>query len=257
MYTELLLRPASMADQRIYPLDARRLVATALDGEPVREAFFGRQVRRPAGKEYDGHLPLCPIVFDGGKGFIRIYGYGHEGANLLLDEMGKLVRAVSTKMGCPVSANIRQGSHLRKQPDRLVTYFIAKLALAKSGKQRDNSYKARAEEFLATGNDLQKLMPMITAVIDKGIVSQAENLDNEGKDPERILATLPRDLVIRVHEGTPSMTRIHNDRPGHAFIIRNLKFSMLGDLYGPWSVGHLRAHGCGLLKKMAGDMDRA
>ena len=62
MYTELLLRPASMADQRIYPLDARRLVATALDGEPVREACFGRQVwravsghkqpaRRPTGRE--------------------------------------------------------------------------------------------------------------------------------------------------------------------------------------------------------------
>lgn len=257
MYSELLLRPASMSDQRIYPLDARRLVASALDGQPIREAFFGRQVARPAGKDHDGHLPLTPIIFDGGMGFVRIYGIGEEGANLLLDEMGKIVRAVSEKMGCPVSADIRQGSHLRKHPDRLVTYFIAKLALAKTGKNRNDPYKARAEECQAAGNDLNKLLPMITAVIDKGVVSQAENLDSEGKDPERILATLPRDLVIRVHEGTPSISRIHKDRPGHAYIIRNLKFTMLGDLYGPWSVGQLRAHGCGLIKKLAGDMDRA
>ena len=256
MYSELLLRPSSMVNQRIYPRDARRIVASALDGQSINPVLFGHKVAAPEGQG-GGHLPLVPVVFDGGTGFIRIYGIGEEGSSVLLDEMGKIVRAVSSKLGCPVRADMRQGDHLRKKADRMVTYFIAKLAIAKTGKNRNAPHKARAEEFVAAGSDISKLMPLITSVIDKGIVCMAENLDKERKDPESILSTLPHDMAIRIHEGEPSITRIHSDRPGHAYIMRNLKFSMLGDLYGPWSVGQLRSHGCGLIKKIAGDMNRA
>lgn len=258
MFVELLLRPASLEGQRIFPLDARRLVAKALDGHGVKEAFFGRQVQRLPGKENDGHQPLTPIVFDGGKGFIRIYGIGKEGGDLLTDEMGKIVRAVASATNSATSTELRQGNHLRKNHDWIVTYHIAKLVLSKTGKNSKNPVHANTRRtrcctFFDAKNELAALVPTITSVIDKGIACFAENIDAENLDPDCLGDGLPRKMFIEVHEGTPEVSQIHPDRPGHALVIRNLKFSMLGDLYGPWSVGHLRSHGCGLLKKVIGD----
>ena len=256
MYSELLLRPTALQGQRIYPLDARRLVAKATDGKGVSEAFFGRQVKRLAGKENDGRFSMIPVIFDGGNGFIRIFGIGREGSDLLTEEMGKIVKSVASSLNCAVPVELRQGHHLRKNADRIVPYHIAKLALSKTGKNGNATMRKRYETFREAGNDIKKLEPMIKEIITNGIVQFAEDIDSEQADPSRITDNIPHDLVIKIHEGTPSISRIHPDSPGHAVIIRNLKFSMLGDLYGPWSVGHLRSHGCGLIKKLAGDRDR-
>lgn len=266
MYAELILRPSTMAGQRIYPQDARRMVASALNGMPVKEAFFGRLVKPAPGRPTEGLFPVVPIVFNGGDGFVRIYGVGREGQMLLEDEMGRIVRAVTGLLGGTVAAEYRTGAHLRKHGERLFEYHIAKLALSKTGHSRkidgqkvDVPLKERARGVIAAGNDLVALTPLIVDVIDKGIVSLASAFDQErhsipsGDVVEAIEPALPENLGIRIHSGTPGLYQIHPGRPGHAYIVRNLRFSMLGDLYGPWSVGHLRSHGCGLIRRVVGE----
>lgn len=249
MYSELILRPAAMADTRIFPIDARRLVAKAMDGDAMSDALFGR-AEPPQGRVPFGEFAPVPIVFDGGKGFIRIYGVGRRGAEMLQDGMGRIHRAVSKLTNTATKAEFREGIHQRQRGESMVTYHIAKLGLAKPGKERIKAFQGANGALVKPS--LEAITPMVKEIIDRGIMDMAMHLDRESSDA-LLVPHIPRDLRITIHEGETGIQRIHPDRPGHVMIVRNLKFSMLGLLQGPWSVGHLRSHGCGLLKLVRGD----
>lgn len=249
MYSELILRPASMSDRRIFPIDARRLVAKAMDGEEIANALFGR-AEPPQGRVPFGEFAPVPIIFDGGKGFIRIYGVGRRGSEMLQDGMGRIHRAVSKLTESATQAQYREGIHQRQRGESMVTYHIAKLGLAKPGKERIKAFQGEGGALARPS--LDAITPMVKEIIDRGIMDMAMHLDREGGEAP-LVPHFPHDLQIAVHEGEPGIMRIHQDRPGHVMMVRNLKFSMLGLLQGPWSVGHLRSHGCGMLKLVRGE----
>lgn len=244
MYTEVLLRPLAMADQRIFPTDARRLLASLLDGKNVSRLLFGRgDDGKGINTLVDGLPPLCPVVFDGGQGFIRLYGIGERGKDIVTRELGTIVQALSSHTGKAVTMELREGKVRYETGFRI--YRVGKLAIAKAGMRRGDAYFALHERYQAAKSDedrravFKEAAPMIRHIVDKGIAAMGNHL---GID-------IPKDLDIDILDGELGIRRIHDDAPGHVGVIKGLRFGMAADLIGPWSVGMLRSHGMGLVRR--------
>lgn len=244
MYTEIIIRPLKMAGQRVFGQDARRMVAKAMEGKQVPPLFFGRDSDgKTLGTRVNKNSPLAQVVFDGGAGFLRVYGIGQEGSALVTQQMGNIVSSIADYTDGAVSMDLRNGSIAFKGGYRF--YRVGKLALAKHGKVRGEKFFKLHDRYraAATDEDREKVFreaeEMIRFVINRDIGGMAEQIGN---------IDVPRNLGIVIHSGELSVARIHPGDPGHVGIIKNLRFSMVGDLVGPWSVGHLRAYGFGLLK---------
>lgn len=248
MYSELIIRPQSLTNQRIYAADARRMIAKAMDGAGPCNALFGREESQTGLSV--GEFSPVPVIFDGGTGFIRIYGIGKRGENIVLGAAGYIHRALANYLKTIVKVDIRGGSHQRIREHQMVTYNIAKLGLAKPGKKRMDAFIS--EDGRRKDPDLSEIIPLIRDVIDRGIIDMATQLDRDDVD-KAILPTIPSDLRVTIHSGQPAVFQVHPDRPGHIMGVRNLKFSMLGLFQGPWAVGHLRSHGHGLIKLVRGE----
>lgn len=245
MYTEVLLRPKSLEGQRVYPGDARRMVAKALDGDTaISPVLFGRdESGKTAGRRINHLPPVAPIVFDGGTGFVRIYGVGQTGREVLMNDLGRIVSGLSSYTGGPVAMDLRKGD-ISFAPKGYRTYRIARLAMAKQSKVRGEKFFTLWKRYNATGETereaiFQEAVPLIKGVIDTGLAAMA---DQNGID-------LPQNLDIKILSGELAVSRIHPGSPGHVGIVRNLCFSMLGHINGPWSVGHLRSYGFGLIRR--------
>ena len=244
MYTEVILRPKALAGQKIYGEQGRKLLVEALDGTQLTPLLFGRgDDGKTLGTRVNGYSPLAPIVFDGGNGFLRIYGVGEAGTAVLKKELGNILGALSTKTGGPVTMDMKQGK-VEYKPEHRV-YGVRRLGLAKHGKIRGEKFYALYERYQSAADEEKPLIfreaePMIRAVLDRDIAGMAEQLG---------IMNIPRDLDITIHDGSLGVSRIHNDRAGHIGLVTGLRFSMIGDLVGPWSAGHLRAYGYGLIKR--------
>lgn len=244
MYTEVMLRPGSLAGQKIYPGDARRMVAKALGEYSSPQLFGADENGRHLGRRINHLPPITPIVFGGGAGFIRITGVGQPGKEILAREMGNIFTALSKHTVSPVAMEMKEGEHKYTRKG-FRAYRIGNLALAKFGKVRGTKFIVLLDQYGKCSSDaeraevLQAATPLIVEVIDKGLAGMADQL---GID-------LPSDLGITIFSGELGMCRIHDDRPGHIGVVRNLQFSMEGELVGPWSVGHLRGHGYGQVRR--------
>lgn len=246
MYVEALFRPKSLENQIIYPADARRIIIKALDQDTtVSPLLYSRDSTGKTIGRHIGRYPAAvPVVYGGGNGFIRIYGIGEEGKEVLLKDLSRIYTALSSSLNTPVAMEMRSGK-ISYSVKGYRSYRISRFALVKSARPKGDSFFGLMKRSLESNTDeakeeaFREALPLIKTAIDFGLASIAEqfNLD------------LPKNLDIRVTGGTLGAQRIHPDRPGHVGIVRNLTFNMLGDLTGPWAIGHLRSHGCGMIRR--------
>ncbi len=140
MYTELILRSKSMGGERIYPDESRLLVSEALTGKEVDPMLFGRQKDgKTHGDLVNRQSPLAPIMFDGGKGFVRIYAVGKAGIDMLNANIGTIYDAMTTHSKTPIVMEIKSGN-LEYRPKGDCVYRIPKLAPAKRHKIRGQRF---------------------------------------------------------------------------------------------------------------------
>lgn len=242
-YTEVILRPRSLQGQKVYPDDARSLIALALNGRKVSPEIFARQNDgKTIGRRINKHPPVIPIIFGGGIGFVRIYGIGEAGQAALNRDLGTIVSALADHQECPVTVNMKQGA-LQYRDNGTKVHRIGCLGLAKTNKVRGNAFfplyaKYNKAPEIEKPAIFQEIVPTISEVIENGLAGIADQL----------MIDLPRNLGIRVLDGTLGITKMHAGEPGHLGVIRNLRFAMDGSLLGPWSVGHFRSHGYGMIR---------
>jgi len=250
MYVEALFRPKSLENQVIYPVDARRIIIKALDQDTtVSPLLYSRDSDGKTIGRHIGRYPAAvPIVYGGGNGFIRIYGIGEDGKDVLLKDLTRIYTALSSSLDTPVAMEMRSGK-INYAVKGYRSYRINRFALAKPANAKGNSFFGLMKRSMESKTDeekasvFQEALPLIRSALDFWLASVAEQF---GLD-------LPKDLDIRVTGGALGVQRVHPDRPGHVGIIRNLTFNMLGILTGPWAIGHLRSHGCGMIYRQIGE----
>jgi hypothetical protein len=233
MYSELILRPSGFANQVIYPDLARKFVAAALNGVAVDPALFardadGRTLQGVMGHVKDGGgFGRAPkIVTDGGAGFLRIYGIGQDGSDLLIRHLGHIYASISQKYG-PTVQELRQGQCRIDLTGYMTTHRIRLLVVNKRP-------HFRAQEI--EGNE--QAVNLIRRQIVAGLVSQAELVGCAQK--------LPRDEEIDVLEATPYPIPIREGIFASGY--KNVVFAMPSRLIGPWLAGHLRSRGYGFMR---------
>lgn len=245
-YSELLFRRPD--DDAIYPDQARKLVATACDGKDINPGIFARD---EAGKTLSGFygehtgldgqrgIGLPPrIVFDGGRGFVRLYGLGKTGAALLQAEAPKLFTALYAQGFRTFEAKEGAMGIAWKDDGVLPFYAIRKLVVAKKPAQCQQFIKAPLEGEVAE---------QVKASILRGLAGMAQMLDEElmadGKAPVH-LGSIPD--TVEVLEGEPCPVQI---KPGlTAAGYKNLLLHFQCKFSGPWTTGLLRSRGYGLMR---------
>lgn len=246
MYVEALFRPKSLENQVIYPEDARRIIIKALDQDTtVSPLLYSRDSTGKTIGRHIGRYPAAvPVIYGGGNGFIRVYGIGDEGKEVLLKDLTKIYTALSSSLDTPVAMEMRSGK-ISYSVKGYRSYRINRFALVKSARPKGDTFFGLMKRSMESKTDEEKdaafreALPLIMSALDFWLASIAEQF---GLD-------LPRNLDIQITGGSLGAQRIHPDRPGHVGIVRNLTFNMLGDLTGPWAIGHLRSHGCGMIRR--------
>lgn len=233
MYTELILRPSRLADQVIYPDQARKMVASALDGQGIDPAVFGRDATGKTLQGVIGHVKdgsgfgAAPrIAFNGGRGFMRLYGMGPAGSELLLSHAIRIYNGVAQAQG-PTVQKIAQGSCVMEHTHFMVVHNIHILVTNKKPSHRAVPLHEAAA------------LAAIRRHIVGGLTSQAALLG--------LIASPPREEDIEVLEATPCSVPI---QPGiYASAYKNVAFAMPYRLKGPWFAGLLRSRGYGLMRE--------
>ena len=245
MYVELILRPQRLAEQVIYPDQARKLVAAAVGaytpaGDPRAAAFqrfFGRdaqgktlQGRIGDDREGQGFGRAPEIVFDGGRGFIRVYGIGAAGSELLLSVATDLYRAISAAHGvaqqqlnqgnCEIDFNVK---------GQMVPHRIRLMVASKRPGDR------------LGGVDSDRTVALLRRHIAGGLLSQGELLGRA--------VQVPRDTDIDILEGRSYPVPIREGVIASG--LKDVVFAMPCRLKGPWLAGHLRSRGYGFMRPVA------
>lgn len=253
MYRELIVFPAALKDQIIYPETARSLVAKSCDGLAIDPEVFTRQPDGTTRQGVFGHhstgegygIPPA-VVFNGGRGFIRLYGIGQRGSELVSREAPQIATAISLHTHSPYTFTVNTGECALEDRGYAQLYGIKTLIVAKKKYQ----FAALTGGGLPT---LTAMTPLIQRAIVRGIISQARLLDTDAGRPakETVIGT-DEMLDIRVLAGKPVFVPIKTGARIHALGVRNVVFSINLNMTGPWVVGHLRSRGFGLIKRVRG-----
>jgi hypothetical protein len=240
-YSELLFRQKSV--DRIYPDQARKLVAAACDGLDIDPAIFNRD---GAGKTLSGTygaehaeegFGIPPrIVFDGGAGFIRIYGIGRAGAKTLENEAPKLFSALYKQGFMGFDQKSGAMSIARREQGGL--YGIRCLVLARKPGACKPFVKAPLQGDVAG---------LVSEIMLRGLSGVARMLDNElidAKLPPVFEQAIPQQ--VDMVEGEPIPVLIKPGIWGAAY--KDMLVSMPCKLNGPWATGLLRSRGYGLIR---------
>ncbi len=245
MYAELILRPQRLAEQVIYPDQARKLVAAAVgayapQGDPRAAAFqrfFGRdeqgktlQGRIGDDREGQGFGRAPEIVFDGGRGFLRVYGIGAAGAELLLTLSTDLYRAISAAHGV-AQQQLNQGTCEidRNVKGQMVPHRIRLMVASKRPGDR------------LGGLESDRTLSLLRRHIAGGLISQSELLGRAMQ--------IPRDEEIEILEGRSYPVPIREGVIASG--LKDVVFAMPCRLKGPWLAGHLRSRGYGFMRPVA------
>ena len=114
MYTEIFLRPLKYADTKLYGHEMRREISRLLKkhNQDVNPLLFahGADGKSINPEWQDGNIPAMPVVFDAGKGYVRIYGVGKEGKSVVINEMAKIMNVLAIDTGSPVGIGINEGN---------------------------------------------------------------------------------------------------------------------------------------------------
>lgn len=249
MYRELLIYPESLKGQPVFPDTARSLVAKACDATDVNPEIFARQpdgktVQRVFGHTAsgEGYGAVPSICFNGGKGFIRLYGLGKRGRDLLSSEAAPIATAISRLLNnTPYRFDIRDGS-CDITPERPGAYRIHNLVVAKKRYQ----FADIAEKGLPS---LEAMTPLIVKAIHRGLIGQAMALDEETGSQLAFRIPSEEMLGIQIFEGKPVFTPLKNGARACALGVHGLEFTMNLHLEGPWFAGHLRSRGFGQINR--------
>lgn len=227
-YIELVFRSRAMEGQRIWPDDARKILAKALDGVEVSPALFHRDetgtIQGRIGDDRNGEgMGLPPsVIFDGGTGFLRIYGVGH-GQDTLDRSLSMILSALNRHFGQPVMVEMKEGDLGMKYTGHNILHSIRRLVISKKPVPTTGDYSE-----------------IVRKEIVRGLVSfsRIHAPDLEG--------TIPGESEIDFLEGVPVPVEI---KPGIlASAIKNVVVAFPVRLSGPWTVGRLRSRGYGLIR---------
>lgn len=245
MYKELLLFPDKLREQVVYPDVARKIVAQACDGHEIDPAIFARDAQ---GKTLQGRygddrkgegfgLPPA-IIFDGGMGFIRLYGIGATGTSLLSSQAMSLVSALSNHFGGPLRMEYKEGNCDLK-PSKPILYSVRRLVMAKKPSQLERFWKTNAVDRCAE----------VRKELLSGLISQSRWLDNELGGESNLEGRIPADdaLLLDILEGESVPVEIKPGVSGMAY--KNLTFCTNLELSGPWLAGKLRSRGYGMIRR--------
>lgn len=242
-YSELLFRRPG--EEVIYPDDARRLVAAACDGVDIDPGIFARD---STGRTISGlfgatdgseGIGLPPrIVFDGGKGFIRMYGIGKEGSALLEQQAPKLFTALFSKGFRSFDVKNGQMSIAWQDEGMTPLYAIRCLVVAKKPAQCQQYIRAPLTD---------ELSEQVSDLILRGLTGVARMLDEElMAENKRPIYTGSIPSSVDLLEGTPCPVTI---KPGlTAAGYKNLLLAFPCKFQGPWVTGMLRSRGFGLMR---------
>jgi len=253
MYKELLISLPRALNRKLFPDEARALVARAVDGYPVDPLLFHRQ---PDGKTMQGCYGFARegegwgipplIAFGGGYGGIRLTGLGRQGAELLAVQTRLVIEALSAYLGAPCRYRFNDGDcRLAYSSPRL--YQIDQLVVSKKNRRSFRYREADGRTFL-----LSSIRPLIQRAIVGGLISQARFLDRHSRSPS-LESEIGTDemLGLQLLAGRPLIGNIKKGARADALVVRNLVFSLDMELHGPWFAGHLRSRGCGLIRRKA------
>lgn len=250
MYSELIIRPKALQDQILYPDTARKLVAEALDGVTIPSLLFNRQ---SDGKTIQGrywhedanHLTAKMgkppvVIFDGGKGFIRLYMLGKTGRELMQETASIIGAAVAKHVGGPYAFSMNEGDCKIEPRNTPVMYSARRIVMTKEA--------AKAKRYMQVPP--QEASEDIRRVVLRGLISQARWL-REDTDGECSLEHLIPDedslgFFVADGESAPVLINDNNYATGYA----KLAFSMQLELAGPWYAGNLRSRGYGGIRKL-------
>lgn len=237
MYVELILRPQRLADQVIYPDQARKLIAAAIGAHAPEQARFQRFLGRDGqGKTLQGRIGddrngegfgrAPEIAFDGGRGFIRVYGIGADGGELLLSLATDLYRAVASEHGV-TQQQLQQGDCEIEFKGFMVPHRIRLMVACKRPGDR------------LEGIESERTAALLRRHIVGGLVSQSELLGMSRRQ-------VPKDSDVEILEGRPYPVPIRD----HVFAsgLKDVVFAMPCRLKGPWLAGHLRSRGYGFMR---------
>ena len=230
-YTELFFRSKAFGDDPIWPDIARKMLAEALDGEKISPVFFHRDhkgsIQGRIGDDRNGEgMGLPPsVIFDGGRGFVRLYGVGQEGVETLALSLPTVLSALNRHLGSPVLLEMRQGSLDIKATGYGVLHSIHRLVVSKKSGFPDDDYQEKMKREIV-----------------RGLVSCARI------HAPHFESLIPSESEIEVLEGVPCAVEI---KPGiMAGAVKNVVVAMPIRLSGPWSVGRLRSRGYGLIRSV-------
>ena len=236
MYAEIIFRPNGLRSTRIYADQARSMVGKALDGVACNPLLFNRDANGKTLNEIHGHIKdgagwaLPPaVVYDGGLGFIRVYGIGQAGIDVVQSEAAKIFAGLMRDHG-PVAIEMRTGKAVIEQTGYLVPHHIRWLVVGKTPKVCYTDPVSDA-----------RIQGVIRRHIVNGLLGQCALLGGDAG------GSIPRDTDVEILEGEPTKAlAIQNGVPVSAY--RNVVFAMPVRLKGPWMAGHLRARGYGMIR---------
>lgn len=236
MYLELIYRPRSLADQYLHPDQARRLVAAACDGLHLPALFNrdddGKTLQGRYGDDRDGEGAGVPplVSFDGGKGYVRLYGLGAAGRDILMAAATPVLSALSRAHG-PTTVALLEGECQIKATGHQILHRISRLVLFK----RPGPARKALVTDPATRDALRR-------AIGHGLLAQARLLGGA------LEGSVPRDEEIEILEGLPCPVPIQPDILAVGY--KNLVVALPVRLIGPWQTGRLRSRGYGRIRPL-------
>lgn len=236
MYTEVIFRPAGLAGQRIYPEQAREIVAKALDGVAANPLLFNRDANGRTLNVTIGHIKdgrgwgAAPsIVYDGGLGFIRIYGIGQTGSDVLQEETTKIFSALMKAHGI-TAVEMKRGKAEIEFTGHATLHRIRRLVV---GKKPGVFYNDPITD--------DRIQSAIRRHIVGGLFTQADLIGGQME------GRVPLEDDIDILEGRPTKAVIIDKGLGVS-AYQDLVIAMPIRLKGPWLAGHLRSRGYGMIR---------
>lgn len=241
-YAEILFRRPD--DGVIHPDEARRLVAAACDKIDIDPAIFSRDgagnplqgVYEIGGENDVGKPPR--VVFDGGRGYVRMYGLGREGSLLLLNEGSKVMRGLSAHGFRAM--DIKEGEmSITSQADGYIPLYATRcVVVAKKPGASQKFIRAPLQGDVAQ---------CVAGIVLRGLTGVARMLDEDllaRGMARRFEKEIPTEIEIL--QGVPTTVPIRPGIPAAAY--KHVLMNVGRKLNGPWGVGMLRSRGYGLIR---------
>jgi len=227
-YTEALLHLTSKKEERFHGDVARRFMAKACDDMEIDPELFARNTDSTLlqGQTPEGYGVAPAVTWGGGKGYIRLTGYGVKGERLINDNIGRLFQAAGKI--CTTEIRLSQGEVGLRLTQEPRFYRLARVVVQRHCKSIS---KDKRETF-------EYCRPLFARAVMSGLISQGHHLMQlDVPDESR--------LDITLFEGNPFFLKFHPDRNVSVLAMDNVAFAMNAALSGPWHMGMLRSYGYG------------